>query len=348
MMFASVELMRSLRPGRSRAPTSAMSARRYAISPFESEYCFSTLYGDKASLTSLSTPGWFLCTWHTRMFARLLRGDRAQVDLGEVNRADCGAVVEVARQRLCDLLPDHRLRLLRRAADVRREHDVRECAQNAGPRVERVVERRAVRTGLGGEDVDRGTGEVLGLQGSDERGDIDDSSTRVVDQVRALLHRCELLGGDHVDCVLRLGDVQRDEVGLGQQFFERLDLTRGAKGHDVDDVMEEDAQAERLCEDGELGADMAIADYSEGFTPYLPAALGLLVPEACTQLRGALKELARENDELGHDKLGDGARVGEGRVEDRDTRQRSGLEIDLVGADAEASNNKELRSWSQR
>jgi len=71
--------------------TSAMSSIRYAASPLESEYCFSTLYGDDLFE-------------HTRLVdmnvadpnvPSLFSRDRAQIDFMEIDRPDCRTEVVI-------------------------------------------------------------------------------------------------------------------------------------------------------------------------------------------------------------------------------------------------------------
>lgn len=84
---------------------------------------------------------------------------------------------------------------------------------------------------------------------------------------------------------------------------------------------------------------MPIAYNTKGFSAYFPAPFGLLVPQPATHLERALEKLSGKRDYFGNDKLGDGAGVGEGRVEYRDTGFGSRDEIDLVCTDAEASDD---------
>jgi hypothetical protein len=72
------------------------------------------------------------------------------------------------------------------------------------------------------------------------------------------------------------------------------------------------------------------------------------IPDTLLELAGAVRELTRERDDLANDEFGDGARVGERRVEDGDTLLGRAVEVDLVRADAEAADNKELNASSQR
>jgi hypothetical protein len=87
---------------------------------------------------------------------------------------------------------------------------------------------------------------------------------------------------------------------------------------------------------------VAVTDNAQSLAADLPAALGDLVPDALTHLTSAVGELPGEADDFGEDELGDGARVGERRVEHGDTGVSGGGKIDLVGSDTEASDGEEL------
>ena len=89
---------------------------------------------------------------------------------------------------------------------------------------------------------------------------------------------------------------------------------------------------------------MPIADDSERLAADLPATLGLLVPRPGLHLERALEVLARQCDDLGNYKLGNRARIGEGRVEDGDASLCSGEQVDLVDTNAETADDEELAS----
>jgi len=91
-----------------------------------------------------------------------------------------------------------------------------------------------------------------------------------------------------------------------------------------------------------LGAYVTVTDNPKGLPTDIPAALGLLVPDALTQLEGTLEVLAGECNDLRHDELRHGTRVGEGGVEDGNASFPGGDQINLVYTDAEASDNEEL------
>src|SRR6202035_2083633 len=67
-------------------------------------------------------------------------------------------------------------------AEMRRQHDVVELA-------ERMIDRQR----LDREHVDRGAGDLLLLQGFQQRGFVDDRPARGVDEVGRRLHACQIL-----------------------------------------------------------------------------------------------------------------------------------------------------------
>src|SRR5690606_1883386 len=92
----------------------------------------------------------------------------------------------------------------------------------------------------------------------------------------------------------------------------------------------------------DLGADVAVADDAQGLAAHLVAAGGRLAPATAVALGVLLRDAAHQHDRLGHHQLGDAAGVGVGRVEHRDAGQLRRLEVDLVGADAEAADGDQL------
>jgi len=176
---------------------------------------------------------------------RVLGGDNPQVDLGEVDGSYAGSVVEVPDQRGRNLGSDHPLSLLGRSSDVGSQDRVGSVLDPARERrVEVVVERGSVRSGLLGEDVHSGSVEVSGLESGGESLEVDDGSSRVVDEVGAVLHESELGSGDEVLGFWELGDVKSDEVGGGEELGEVGNLSSGSERHDGDDVVVDDLHSE--------------------------------------------------------------------------------------------------------
>ena len=180
-----------------------------------------------------------------------------------------------------------------------------------------------------------------------ERGDVDDAAPAEVQQVGPGLHRDELALADEAAREGRLRDVQGDEVGLRQQ------VRQGRRGPVVAhrqlrrDVVEEHLHAERLGEDADLGADVAVADDAERLAADLVAGGRLLAPAALVHLARAVREAAGERDDLGDHQLGDAAGVAERRVEDAHPALTGGVEGHLVRADAEGAEREQPAGLGQ-
>ena len=129
---------------------------------------------------------------------------------------------------------------------------------------------------------------------------------------------------------------------LGEQLVERADAAGVAVGEPVGGVEEDDAQAHRLGQVGQLGADVAVADDAEGAAAHLVAALGRLVPDAGVHLVGLLGQPASQRDDLGDHQLDHAAGVGVRRVEGRHAPAGGGVEVDLVGPDAEGADGLQV------
>ncbi|MEE7475364.1 glycosyl transferase [Methylobacterium hispanicum] len=92
----------------------------------------------------------------------------------------------------------------------------------------------------------------------------------------------------------------------------------------------------RLHRSGRLGRDLAWARLLG-----LDRAGGRLVPLPRMRAHRAGRDAAQEHHDLADDEFGHRARVGEGRVEDRDAAPARGRQIDLVGAHREAAHRQQ-------
>ena len=181
----------------------------------------------------------------------VLGSDDPQVDLREVDGSYTRTVVEVPDQRGRNLCSNHPLSLLGRSSNMRsqdRVGSVLDPAREGG--VEVVVEGGSVRPRLLGEDVHSGSVKVTGLESGGESFKVDDGSSGVVDEVRAVLHESELGSADEVLGFWELGNVESDEVGGGEEFGEVGDLSSGSEGHDGNDVVVDDLHSEGWEEGG--------------------------------------------------------------------------------------------------
>ena len=100
-----------------------------------------------------------------------------------------------------------------RGAEVRRDHDVVVA-----------VEQRVVGDRLGREDVERGAGDLAGVERVLERLVDEQLAAGAVDDAYAVLHLRERLGVEPAARLGRLGQVDGDEVGLAVDVGARLGL----------------------------------------------------------------------------------------------------------------------------
>lgn len=81
---------------------------------------------------------------------------------------------------------------------------------------------------------------------------------------------------------------------------------------------------------------------TENLPPNLPAFRANLVPRPTVHFHGAVSELAGKNDDFPDNQLRYATRVREGRVEYSYSLLRGIVQIHLVRADTEASNNEQV------
>ncbi|CAM4433948.1 hypothetical protein STPA111741_17515 [Stenotrophomonas pavanii] len=197
------------------------------------------------------------------------------------------------------------------------------------------------------EHVQRGTADVAAGQRCVQRVDVDHGAARGVDQVRALAHLRQLGAADHPLRGRGLRHVQGDDVGAGQQVVQAGRGTRIAQRQLGFHVVEDHLHAQRFGQHADLGADVAIADDAQGLATHLMAAAGRLRPAAAMALGVLLRNATGQHDRLGDHQLGHAAGVGVGRIEHRDAGQLGRVQVDLVGADAEAAHRDQALGLGQ-
>ncbi len=158
----------------------------------------------------------------------------------------------------------------------------------------------------------------------------------------ALLHRADFLLADHPLGGGQFGNVQRDDVGHAQQLVQAADLHRVAQRQLGHGVVEEHLHAQGLGEYRELGADRAVADDAELLATDLEGIRRALDPAAAMAGGVLFRDAAQQQDRLGQYQLSHRAGVRVGRVEHGDTAFAGGVEVDLVGADAEAADRDQF------
>ena len=154
-----------------------------------------------------------------------------------------------------------------------------------------------------GKHVDRRPRDRAGLDAGTQRRIVDDEAAGQVEEQRARLHAVELPLAEHALVGRPSVHVQGDDVGLGEQVGQRRAAARVAQRKPVGGVEEEHLHAEVLGEDGELGADVAVADDPERAAADLVRPVGRLVPDTGVHQLVLLGEPARHRDDLGDREL---------------------------------------------
>ena len=98
----------------------------------------------------------------------------------------------------------------------------------------------------------------------------------------------------------------------------------------------------RPSQDRQLSADRAVADDAQLLAADLEGVVCALEPAATVAGGALLGDAAQQQDRFGQHQFGDRARVGVRCVEDRDAAFAGRVEVDLVGADAEAAHGHQF------
>ncbi len=120
------------------------------------------------------------------------------------------------------------------------------------------------------------------------------------------------------------------------------DLLRVAHRQLGHHVVEVHLHAHRLGQHRQLGADRAVADDAELLAADLEGVGRRLDPAAAVAGGVLFRDAAQQQDGLGQHQLGHRAGVGIGGVEHGDAALAGGVQVDLVGADAEAADGDQL------
>ena len=207
------------------------------------------------------------------------------------------------------------------------------------------VEQRVVGDRLAREDVERGAGDLAGVERVLERGVVDELAARAVDHAHAVLHLRERLGVQPAARLGRLGQVDRDEVGL------RVDVGAGLGLLDAqlavalgahERVVGDDAHAEAAGAGGDELADAAEPEHAEHLLVDLDAAELRALPLARGQRAVRLRDVAREREHQRHGVLRGRDDVRLRRVGDDDAALGGRLDVDVVDADAGAADHLQV------
>jgi len=121
-----------------------------------------------------------------------------------------------------------------------------------------------------------------------------------------------------------------------------LYLSGVAERQFVFNIIEEDVHSQRFRQNAKLGTDVAVTDDAQLFTTRFEAADRLLVPHPAVRFGVGFRHAAQHQQQFADHQLGHRAGVRERRVKHRNTALRSGVQIDLVGPDAEATDGNQF------
>ena len=142
--------------------------------------------------------------------------------------------------------------------------------------------------------------------------------------------------------------MQGHDVRARQQVVE-VTCRRGvAKRQFGFDVVVDHVHAQPFGQHADLGADVAVADDAERLAAHLEAAIGGLGPATAVAFGIAFGHAPHQQDRLGDHQFRDTAGVGIGGVEHRHGAFVRLVEIDLVGADAEAADRQQAARLRNR
>ncbi len=207
------------------------------------------------------------------------------------------------------------------------------------------LEQRVVGDRLAREDVERGAGDLAGVERVLERRVVDELAARAVDHADAVLHLRERLGVQPAARLGRLGQVDRDEVGLGVDVGARLglldaQLAVALGAHERVEGDHAHPEAARAGRD-EL-ADAAEPEHAERLLVDLDPAELRALPLARGQRAVRLRDVARQREHQRHGVLRGGDDVRLRRVGDDDAALGGRLDVDVVDADAGAPDHLQV------
>ena len=127
--------------------------------------------------------------------------------------------------------------------------------------------------------------------------------------------------------------MERDEVGLGQQFLQRHigDAKFGLHLRTAGGAVSNDVHADGLCHDAQMLTDAAEADDAQSLALQLDAlAVGLLLPLALTHGMTGDGDIAGAGEHMAHGQLRHRLGGGTGGVADGDAVLLGVLDVDVV------------------
>jgi hypothetical protein len=202
-------------------------------------------------------------------------------------------------------------------------------------------EQRAVGAGLGGVDVERGPGHPALAHRARQRGLVHDPAARGVDDPHLRLDHPQLTVAEQADGLGALGQVDADEIGLGEQLAQagQAYAQLAGPGRRHVGVIGDHRHAEGGETLGHQHADLAQAEDSGHLAvQHHPGERGPL-PLAALERGHGLGHVPGQRQQQRHRVLGGADDIGGRRVHDHDPGPRSGLDIHVVQANSGAGHD---------
>jgi hypothetical protein len=203
------------------------------------------------------------------------------------------------------------------------------------------------------KDVEAGAGNFFGFEGVDESGFVYYGTARSVDEEGGRLHAEEFGRVEELASVGIERDVQRDEVGFGEERVHvavygvklLFDVFGDALAAVIDDF-----HAEALRATGNSLADAAEADDAERFPPDIGAAVLIEVPALpvpCPDILIAFDDTASDGEHERPGEVGGGFVEDAGGIGDQDAAAGAGGNVHVVVTDGNVSDDAELRRGAE-
>ncbi len=207
-------------------------------------------------------------------------------------------------------------------------------------------QQRAVTQGLLGEDVECSSGHLAGPDHLRQRRLVDDPSPRRVDDPDPFAHLLQRLLADQPLGVLRLGEMDRDHVGVGVDTVEVVgELHPDPPGTLVADkgVVCEKRHSEGMGALRYQGADPAQPDHPQRLAVQLDPLEALPVPDTGSQRGVRPWHVARLREDQRHGVLRRRDHVGGGRIDHQHAGGGGRFQIDVVHSDPGPPDHLERR-----
>ena len=198
------------------------------------------------------------------------------------------------------------------------------------------LEQRAL-VGLGGEDVERGRGDLAGAKRLQQRGLVEQLAAGGVDDADAVAHPLERGLAERAASLVGQRQVEGQEVGRAVNVLGRLDPLDAELAEALlrdERVVRDDAHSEPEGPPRHLLADPPEAEHAERLAIQLDPAVAPTFPASLLQRCVRLWNVARERDQQADRVLGGGDDCRLRCVRDYDPAPRGRLDVDVVDPDS--------------